>query len=76
MNAQQCISVLQALAMPVLNIWATPRQGLEDDIARQRALIARHVQDVTTVDIPGHHHWHMEPEPAEQIATAIRQFLG
>lgn len=76
MNEGQCISVLKTLAMPVLNIWATPRKGLEDDIARQRALIAEHMPDVTTVDIPGHHHWHMEPEPAEQIATAIRQFLG
>ena len=75
LNEQQCNAVLRCLSMPVLNIWATPRHGMEQAAARQRSAIARHVANFTTVDIPGHHHWHMEEAPAKEIALAIREFL-
>ena len=75
LNARQSETVLRALTMPVLNVWAVPTKFKAEMLARQRAAIQEHVADVETLEIEGHHHWHMEEKPAARIADAIRAFL-
>ncbi|MGB7337039.1 MAG: alpha/beta hydrolase [Salaquimonas sp.] len=75
MNKNQCVALLKALEMPVLNIWATPSERMAQLTEATRELTASHLSDLTNADIPGHHHWHMEQQTAEQIASAINGFL-
>ncbi len=75
-NRAQCEAMLKALTMPVLNIWAGDDSKLKKfmDIAKQ--LGRDHIADLTSVDISGHHHMHMEEGPAKEIAQEVERFLG
>lgn len=75
LNTGQNKALLEALTMPVLNIWASPSARMQRLTDAARALAARHVADLTVADIPGHHHWHMEEETACKIAAEIMMFL-
>ena len=75
LNAGQNKALLEALTMPVLNIWASPSARMQRLTDAARALAARHVADLTVADIAGHHHWHMEDEAAGRIAAEIMMFL-
>ncbi len=75
LNLNQIEAVLKALEVPVLNIWATPNERLLKLMNSARQMARQHVADLATVDIAGHHHWHMEDEPARRIAGAIQEFL-
>lgn len=76
LNHDQCIALLQALTMPVLTLWATPRPGHEAGQKKMTAAAARHVVDLTAHHIPGHHHWHMDAKTCPEIADKIRAFLA
>lgn len=69
-------SVLRALRCPVLNIWAADglkrRPGFAELARRGQELVARY----ETTEIEGDHHFHLDPEAAEQIARAIGDFLA
>ena len=70
-------SVLRALRCPVLNIWA------EDGTLARRPgaaglpdLAASLVADYQRADLPGDHHFHLDPALAPAIARAINDFLA
>ena len=75
LNAGQCEAMLKALTMPVLNVWATPGERLKKLMDAARALAAQHVPDLTSVEVAGHHHWHMEEPTAREIAVVIERLL-
>ena len=75
LNLRQCEAMLKALTMPVLNIWATPSERLKKLMEAARALAQQHVANLTSADVPGHHHWHMEEPTAREIAKVIEGFL-
>ncbi len=73
----QIEAVLRGLTMPVLNIWA--RDGLRahrDWGARIEPLARSLVPDYTALELPGDHHFHLEPRHAARIAGAILKFLS
>jgi len=61
--------------MPVLNIWATPSERMRPFSEAAQASARENIQNLTSVHVPGHHHWHMEAETAAQIARQIEKFL-
>ena len=65
-----------AVNMPVLNVWGTPGERLKKLMDAARALAAQHVPDLTSVEVAGHHHWHMEEPTAREIAKVIEGFLN
>lgn len=72
----QVEAVLSALTMPVLNIWA--EEGLPAYMewpATARRLAEDHVADYEALDLPGDHHFHLDPQRAGPIAEAILDFL-
>ena len=76
LNARQIEAALRALSVPILTIWA--REGLltrdwDLDIA---ALAETAIGDLTSVSVDGHHHFHMEPGPAAEIAGHILDFIA
>ncbi len=75
-NENQCDTVLKALDIPVLNIWATPNARLEKMSKLVRAKAGELIENLRTVDVPGHHHWHMDVETAQQIAANIKAFIA
>lgn len=69
-------AVLSAIACPVLNIWASDGIKSKRPIINDLVALARDVVDRYTVDeIPGDHHFHLDPVAAEQIARKITEFL-
>ncbi len=75
LNRSQIESVFKALSMPVLTIWANSgfaEQGWASDIT---ALAEETVGDMTSVQVDGHHHMHLEPGPAAEIAEHILAFI-
>ena len=72
----QVAAILRGLTMPVLNIWA------QDGIRRHRdwgpvidPLARRCVPRYTAVELPGDHHFHLDPQGAAHIARRIMAFL-
>lgn len=76
MNLAQCEAVLQALTMPVLCLWASPRPGFEASLEWMLPMIKTQVPHSITLHIPGPHHWHMGIDTGATIAGEIRQFLA
>lgn len=76
LNAGQLTAVLKALEMPVLNIWASPHARYGKLMEAARVAAATHVRDLTTHTVEGHHHWHMEEEPAASIARLVSEFIA
>jgi pimeloyl-ACP methyl ester carboxylesterase len=76
LNLGQIEATLAALQMPVLNIWATPSERMKAFREAAQKLAAEKVPNLTALEIPGHHHWHMEETPARAMAVAIREFLS
>ena len=77
LSLPQIEAVLRGLTMPVLNIWAT--DGIRTRSDRDAGIdpLARDlVGDYTTLDLPGDHHFHMDPHHAPRIAQAILTFLS
>ncbi|PHP65991.1 alpha/beta hydrolase [Zhengella mangrovi] len=69
-------AVLQAIRCPVLNIWAgdgiRSRRPAADAMARLgETLIPRY----ETAQVPGDHHFHLDPDGASATAEAILDFL-
>ena len=66
----QNVAMLGAIRAPTLLVLAAPATSYlsRDMIARRAALLT----DITLVDLPGHHHLHLENAPA--VADAIRAF--
>lgn len=68
--------VLRALRCPVLNIWAAEgiaktRPGVADMARRGAALIPAY----ESAELPGDHHFHLDPQGADRIARTILDFL-
>lgn len=76
MNVAQCETVLRALTMPVLNLWATPRPGFEANLEWVLSSTKTLVPHAKISQIPGPHHWHMDEDTGLQIASEIRDFLA
>lgn len=76
LNRAQIESVFRALSMPVLNIWASDGFGEMSWAQDMMDLAAETVDDLTMIDVEGHHHMHLEPGPAAEIAGHIRSFIG
>lgn len=74
-NEGQCEAILSALKIPVLNIWATPSPRLARMTEIVRGKAVELISDLTTVDVAGHHHWHMDEDTAGQIAENIQAFV-
>ena len=73
----QIEDVLTSLQCPVLNIWA------EGGIKSRRAQVSELatlgqdlIRDYETMDLPGDHHFHLDPQVAPDIAWAMLEFLG
>ncbi len=75
LNQPQGDAILRALTMPVL--WMTFEQGLANHTwMTELAVRARaQVGDLTTIQLDGHHHCHMEEAQAAEIAVHITAFL-
>lgn len=76
LTPEHVAAVLRALACPVLNIWAADgvrarRPQIDALIARARELVAAY----EALDLPGDHHFHMDPAVSGRIAAAITDFL-
>ncbi|EPX86052.1 alpha/beta fold hydrolase [Salipiger mucosus] len=69
-------AVLSALRCPVLNIWASDgiraRRDHVADLARRAETLVAHYE---TTELAGDHHFHLDPQAAEEIATAVAAFL-
>ncbi|MCI5073746.1 alpha/beta hydrolase [Oricola sp.] len=76
LNAAQVETVLRALSVPVLNVWASEGLGKQDWMIELKALAASVVADLTSVTVDGHHHVHMEPGQAPLIAGHILDFIA
>ena len=77
LKQQDVQAVMQGIECPVLNIWAqdglkAKRTKYAELIETARALI----QDYTTFDLPGDHHFHLAPDHAPAIADKIQEFLA
>ena len=75
-NKGQCEAMLKALTMPVLNIWAGDDSKLKKFMDMAKQLGSEHIADLTSIEIAGHHHMHMEDGAAKEIAQAVERFLG
>ncbi|KRW94668.1 alpha/beta fold hydrolase [Paracoccus sp. MKU1] len=73
----QVEAVLRAIRCPVLNLWAEDgvksRRPKAMELAR---LGARLIPDYDMAELPGDHHFHLDPRIAERIASAILAFLA
>lgn len=72
----QVAAVLRAIDCPVLNVWASEgvrrhRPGIAD-LAR---LGAELIPGYESLDLPGDHHFHLDPAVAGPMARAILDFL-
>jgi len=74
-NKTQCETILKSLEMPVLNLWAGDDSKLKKFMDTARSFAQTHIENLKSVEIAGHHHWHMEAEPAAEIAGEIEAFL-
>jgi pimeloyl-ACP methyl ester carboxylesterase len=68
LNGREIETVLRALSVPVLSIWASDGLVKRDWAADAMALAETVISDLTSVTVDGHHHFHMETVPAEAIA--------
>ena len=75
LNGSQIEAVLRALSMPVLQVWATDGLTSRDWAAHTLALAEATIAELTTVTVEGHHHFHMEPDAAAEIAGHVLGFL-
>ena len=76
LNERQIETVLRALSGPVLTVWASEgllTRGWELDVT---ALADSAIGDLTSVTVDGHHHFHMEPGLAAEIAGHILDFIA
>lgn len=71
LSEDQVRAFLVAISAPVLLILGD--QGIANDRLESRAQTIRQLQRMT---LPGNHHLHMDPEPAEQIVQAIKAFYS
>jgi pimeloyl-ACP methyl ester carboxylesterase len=76
MNNGQIEAVLRALSVPVLTVWASQGLAKRDWAADTIALAETAIGDLTTVTVDGHHHFHMEPGPAAEIAEHVLAFIS
>lgn len=76
LRANDVEDVLRALRCPTLVVWG--REGLcarrpaTAALARQAADL---IPDLTVAEVPGDHHFHMDPENAAATAAIIQNFL-
>ena len=76
LSQPQVESVLRAIRCPVLNIWAedgTLSRRPQNGGVAERA--AEMIADYERLELPGDHHFHLDPEAAEPMAAAILDFL-
>ena len=70
LSESQVEHLMSAVTCPVLSIRAgsglLPQAFFEQRMA--------YLKEVRVTQVAGHHHFHMEPDASEQIATLIRQF--
>lgn len=69
--------VLRAIRCPVLNIWASAgilpfRPKLAEMVRRAETLLS----DYERLELPGDHHFHLDPQGAGQIAAAMLELLN
>jgi len=76
LNARQIEAALRALSVPVLTVWASEGLLTRDWDLDVAALAETAIGDLTSVSVDGHHHCHMEPEKAAEIARHILYFFG
>ena len=69
-------AVLQALRCPVLNIWA--RDGIKNKRSKVATLVRLGetlIEHYERVELPGDHHFHLDPAISQEIASTITSFL-
>lgn len=75
LTREQIETVLRAIPCPVLNLWASEgiinRPKLAEMADAAQGLLADYTSDV----IPGDHHFHLDPETADQLAASILAYL-
>lgn len=76
LNNRQIEAVLRSLEMPVLNVWASDGLVKRDWASASMATAETAIGDLTTATVDGHHHFHMEPDPASEIARHILDFVA
>lgn len=76
LSLPQVEGILRGLTMPVLNIWAQDGIRAQRDWGARIEPLARSlVPDYTALELPGDHHFHLEPQAATEIARAVLGFL-
>lgn len=76
LNRGQIESILRALSMPVLQVWASDGLAKREWAAEALAIAKACIGDLTTVTVEGHHHFHMEQGAAAEIAGLVRDFVA
>ncbi|MCA0873084.1 alpha/beta hydrolase [Seohaeicola saemankumensis] len=72
----QIEDVLTSLHCPVLNIWATGGiRSRRAQVSELAALGQNLIAVYETLDLPGDHHFHLDPTVAPDMATALLAFL-
>ncbi|MCW9043428.1 MAG: alpha/beta hydrolase [Pseudopelagicola sp.] len=76
LTQQDVEDVLRAIQCPVLNIWAT--DGIKSNRPKVEELMQLGeavIENYERRDYPGDHHFHLDPDTAQQIAAAVLDFL-
>lgn len=76
LSSGQVDAFLAALKMPVILFRFETGHGRNDWVVDLTERAGRLVDDFTVTTIEGHHHCHMEPAQAAQIATQINRFMA
>ena len=76
LNRAQVEAILKGLSVPVLTVWASEGLLKRDWTVDPVSLAEEAIADLTSVSVEGHHHFHMEPEAAAEIAGHILDFIA
>ena len=76
LNEAQIAAALRAITVPVLTVWASQGLLMRDWTVDPVALADETIADLTSATVEGHHHFHMEADPAGEIAGHILDFIA
>lgn len=77
LTLSQIETVLRSLECPVLDIWA--KDSTDSTLAHRQVMLAlckEWVRDYTVLELPGDHHFHLNPEGAAALSRSALSFIS